>query len=60
MYRNRSQTTLLIKGHSLDYAKALKPEDIDEALKCLPEDHKHCTELAVRTLQRAINKYESR
>ena len=55
-----SQTTLLIEGHSLDYAKALKPEDINEALKGLPEDHRHCTELAVRTLQRAINKYESR
>ncbi len=54
-----SQTTLLIESHSLDYAKTLKPEDIDEGLKGLPEDHKHCTELAVRTLQRAINKYES-
>jgi len=54
-----SQTTLLIESHSLDYAKTLKPEDIDKALKGLPEDHKHCTELAVRTLRRAINKYES-
>lgn len=33
-----SQTTLLIESKSLDYAKTLKPEDINEALKGLPED----------------------
>lgn len=54
-----SQTTILIEGHTLDYAKTLKPEDINKALKGLPEDHKHCTELAVRTLRRTIDKYES-
>ncbi len=53
-----SQTTLLIKGKTIDYAEKLSPEDIDGALKGLPEDHKHCTELAVRTLKRAIQKYK--
>ena len=53
-----SQTTLLIKGKSIESAKKLEPEEIDEALKGLPEDHKHCAELAVRTLRRAIDKYE--
>ena len=53
-----SQTTILIEGKSLDFAENLKPEDVDQALKGLPEDHKHCAELAVRTLKRAIKKYK--
>lgn len=53
-----SQTMLLIEGKSIDYAEKLNSEDIDKALKGLPEDHKHCTELAVRTLKRAIQKYK--
>ena len=53
-----SQTTILIEGKSLNYVENLKPEDIDKALKGLPEDHKHCTELALRTLNRLINKYK--
>ena len=53
-----SQTTLLIEGKTIEFAKKLKPEDIDKALNGLPEDHKHCAELAVRTLRRAINQYE--
>jgi len=51
------QTTLLIENRSLDEAKKLKPEDIDAALNGLPEDHKHCAELAIRTLKRAIDDY---
>ena len=51
------QTTMLIEGKSLDYADKLTPKDIDDALNGLPEDHKHCAELAVRTLKRAINSY---
>ncbi|MBN1802058.1 MAG: iron-sulfur cluster assembly scaffold protein [Candidatus Lokiarchaeota archaeon] len=53
-----SQTTLLIEGKTLTDAKKLTPEDIDEALNGLPDDHKHCAELAVRTLRRAIDDYE--
>jgi len=55
-----SQTTQIIEGKSLDYAEKLKPIDIDKALKGLPEDHKHCAELAVRTLRRVINKYKDK
>lgn len=55
-----SQTTLLIEGQSLDYAKKLKAKDLDNALHGLPDDHKHCAELAIRTLMRAIKKYEDR
>jgi len=53
-----SQTMLLIEGKPIDYAEKLNPEDIDKALKGLPEDHKHCTELAARTLKRTIQKYK--
>lgn len=55
-----SQTTLLIEGKSLEFAEKLKPKDLDDALKGLPEDHKHCTELAVRTLKRAIRRYREK
>ena len=44
-----SQVTLLIEGKSLEFAKNLKPEEIDKALGGLPEDHKHCAELASMT-----------
>ena len=54
-----SQTTLLIQGKTIDFAEKLKPEEIDNALEGLPEDHKHCAELAVRTLKRAIQKYKN-
>ncbi len=53
------QTTLLIEGKSLEYAEKLTPNDIDDALKGLPEDHKHCAELSVRTLKRAIKSYQN-
>jgi len=52
------QTTLMIKGKSLDDAKKLTAEEIDEALNGLPDDHKHCAELAVRTLRKTIEKYK--
>ena len=53
-----SQTTLMIEGKSLDFAEGLSPEDIDKALKGLPDDHKHCAELSYRTLKHAIEKYK--
>ncbi len=55
-----SQTTILIEGKSINQIEKLKPEDIDKALKGLPEDHKHCTELALRTLNQLIKKYKKK
>ena len=55
-----SQITLMIEGKSIDFAESLVPEDIDKALKGLPDDHKHCAELSVRTLQRSIENYKSK
>lgn len=53
-----SQTTILIKGKSLEFAENLKPNEIDKALGGLPDDHKHCAELAIKTLRNAIKKYK--
>ena len=55
-----SQTTMLIEGKTIEYAEKLKPEEINNALQGLPEDHKHCAELSVRTLQRSLEKYKSK
>ncbi|MFW9772506.1 MAG: iron-sulfur cluster assembly scaffold protein [Candidatus Thorarchaeota archaeon] len=52
-----SQTTILIEGKSIEFAQSLKYIDIDKALGGLPNDHKHCAELAIRTLNGAIEKY---
>ncbi|MHA1105309.1 MAG: iron-sulfur cluster assembly scaffold protein [Promethearchaeota archaeon] len=52
------KTTMLIEGKTLKYAETLSVEDIDGALKGLPEDHKHCADLSIRTLKKAINKYK--
>ncbi len=53
------QTTMIIEGKSLEYAEKLTPRNIDDALHGLPEDHKHCAELAIRTLKRAINNFQN-
>ncbi|TFG00338.1 MAG: iron-sulfur cluster assembly scaffold protein [Promethearchaeota archaeon] len=55
-----SQATLMTIGKSLDEVQNLTPEEIDEALHGLPDDHKHCAELAVRTLKKAIKKYKKK
>lgn len=53
-----SQTTMMVEGKSLEFAENLQPNDIEEAIGGLPEDHKHCAELAATTLRRAIEKYK--
>ncbi|MFX1596905.1 MAG: iron-sulfur cluster assembly scaffold protein [Promethearchaeota archaeon] len=55
-----SQITLLIEGKTLEFAENLTPEDIDNALHGLPKDHKHCAELAVRTLKRLIKEFREK
>ena len=51
------QATLLILNKSINEAEKLEAEDIDSALNGLPEDHKHCAELAATTVRRAIDDY---
>ena len=51
------QTTLLIENKSVEDAEQVTAEKIDNALNGLPDDHKHCADLAFRTLQRALDDY---
>ena len=53
-----SQTMQMIEGKSIDFAQNVTPDDIDKALQGLTIDHKHCAELAKRTLRRALAKYQ--
>ena len=53
-----NETMQMIEGKALEFAENLKPEDIDDALNGLPDAHKHCAELAIRTLTRSIEKYK--
>lgn len=49
-----SVLTEMVEGSSLDDAFDLTPEQIEQALGGLPEDHKHCAALAARTIKDAI------
>ncbi|MFX0105147.1 MAG: iron-sulfur cluster assembly scaffold protein [Candidatus Hodarchaeota archaeon] len=53
-----SQTTMMIEGKTLEFAEKLKPIDVENALGGLPDDHKHCAELAITTMKHAIEKYK--
>ena len=52
-----SQTTIFIEGNDIEFASNLTPRDIDEALHGLPEDHKHCAILAIKTLKKTLLDY---
>jgi nitrogen fixation NifU-like protein len=53
-----SQITIMIEGKPIQYAESLEAIDLDKKLGGLPDDHKHCAELAIKTLHRAIEKYK--
>lgn len=52
-----SQLTLLLEGKSIEFAKNLKPEEIEKALMGIPQDEIHCINLANDTLKSIIRKY---
>jgi len=60
MIATGSQTTILLEGKTLEFAQNLKAEDIDKALMGLPENEKHCLDLAIKTLKSAIEKYKTK
>jgi len=51
--------TKIIKGKSLKEANKLSSEQLLNALDGLPEEHHHCTVLAINTLKNAISNYNS-
>jgi ATP-binding protein involved in chromosome partitioning len=52
-----SLTASLAEGQTLIQAGQLEPETILNQLGGLPEDHRHCPVLAVKTLQAALENY---
>jgi len=52
-----SMSAQLVLGKSIDEALGISPKDVIEALNGLPEEHCHCSILAVSTLYRAIVDY---
>jgi nitrogen fixation NifU-like protein len=50
-----SMLTQMIEGVSLEEASAITAEALTAALDGLPEEHAHCAELAINTLQATIN-----
>ena len=50
-----SKLTTMVTNKTIDEAKNLTPKDLEDALDGLPDDHKHCSLLAVNTLQKALN-----
>ncbi|WP_010243410.1 iron-sulfur cluster scaffold-like protein [Acetivibrio cellulolyticus] len=52
-----SMATELAKGKTLEEALKITDEDVIEALGGLPEHKKHCSNLGVETLKKAIEDY---
>ena len=46
--------TRMIKGLTLDQARALDSSEVIQALRGLPKGHLHCAELAIKTLRHTI------
>ncbi len=55
-----SMLTELAKGKSLEEAKLISRDDINEALGILPKQKYHCSILSAEGLQKAIKDYESK
>jgi len=49
----------LVKGKTLDEAKQLQDGDIFRVLEQIPDQKQHCIRLTNKTLQKAIEEYES-
>ena len=55
-----SMLTKMIKDKTIKEAAAITKEKLTNNLKGLPEEHLHCSKLAVNTLQKAIKNYDSK
>jgi nitrogen fixation NifU-like protein len=52
-----SMLTKLIIGSTIDEADLITKVNLTSALNGLPDEHLHCSELAIKSLKRAINNY---
>ena len=55
-----SKVSEMIKGKTLDEAKALSKKAVAEALDGLPKEKMHCSNLGAEALTEAINDYEAK
>jgi len=55
-----SMLTKMIKGKTIDEISTIASKDLNNALDGLPENHVHCTVLAVNTLRNAIENYHKK
>ena len=53
-----SMLTKMMKGKTIDEAANITSDKLTKALDGLPEEHMHCSKLAVTTLQEAIENYD--
>lgn len=53
-----SMLTSMVKGKSVEEAKAITDDDLITALQGLPEENLHCAHLAVITLEKALKMLE--
>ena len=51
-----SMLTKMMKGQIIEEAADITSEELTKTLEGLPEEHMHCSKLAVNTLQKAIIK----
>jgi len=52
-----SMLTKMIQGKTFDEVSAVTSKDLNDALDGLPDNHVHCTVLAVNTLRKSIKDY---
>ena len=55
-----SMLTKMVQGKTLKEVSIITSEKLNDALDGLPENHVHCTVLAVNTLKKALNKFDRR
>jgi nitrogen fixation NifU-like protein len=55
-----SYVTRTAQGKSIEEALRIEPDDVDQYFEGLPEQHKHCAELAVITLRALLEKYSNK
>ena len=55
-----SMLTKMIKGKTIDEVSTVTSEELNNALDGLPENHVHCTVLAVNTLRKAMESYRKK
>jgi nitrogen fixation NifU-like protein len=53
-----SALTILVKGKPLIHAKRLSEDDVLEAIGGLPPSKQECAEFTIKTLKKALAKYE--